>query len=152
MAPLVGEGGADFVSRHGDFAPLVAALIERRVRAAGFRNSKPVSALPAGPADSFASFPALSSTPSLEQLCEFLRHQINNPLTGILGNAELLLRASDRTSQTFTKRLETIVTLAVRLRGEVSKITHNPPHPRRIAPGKMFSPSIAVSPHYGAKA
>jgi hypothetical protein len=130
----------------------ITALIERRLRTVGFHNSRPVSAPSVGPANSPALFPAVSSTPSLEQLCEFLRHQINNPLTGILGNAELLLRASDRTSQTFTKRLETIVALAVRLRGEDSYITHNPARPRRIAPGQMFSPGIAVSPHYRAKA
>jgi signal transduction histidine kinase len=44
-----------------------------------------------------------------------LRHELNNPLTGILGNAELR-RSNIELSQQTVLRLETIATLAVRMR------------------------------------
>jgi signal transduction histidine kinase len=52
-----------------------------------------------------------------------LRHELNNPLTGILGNAELLLLEArrgklDLPPQTL-QRLETITELAVRMRETV---------------------------------
>jgi signal transduction histidine kinase len=57
-----------------------------------------------------------------------LRHELNNPLTGILGNAELLLseiqRKSDgRSPQGAPRRLETIAALAVRLRESVRRLS-----------------------------
>lgn len=52
-----------------------------------------------------------------------LRHELNNPLTGILGNAELLLRELRRNKielpSHVQQRLETIATLAVRMRETV---------------------------------
>ena len=58
---------------------------------------------------------------------EVLRHELNNPLTGILGNAELLLVESRRKnvelpSQT-QARLETIAALAVRMRETVRRLS-----------------------------
>jgi len=54
---------------------------------------------------------------------EVLRHELNNPLTGILGNAELLLvelrRHNIELPQQTVLRLETIATLAVRMRETV---------------------------------
>jgi len=52
---------------------------------------------------------------------EVLRHELNNPLTGILGNAKLLLAEVHRKNdgklpRGVEKRLETIAALAVRLR------------------------------------
>jgi signal transduction histidine kinase len=63
-----------------------------------------------------------------EDFGEVLRHELNNPLTGILGNAELLLseirRKSDgRLPQGAPQRLETIATLAVRLRESVRRLS-----------------------------
>jgi len=57
-----------------------------------------------------------------------LRHELNNPLTGILGNAELLLaemcRKNDgRWPQGAQQRLETIGGLAVRLRETVRRLS-----------------------------
>jgi signal transduction histidine kinase len=57
-----------------------------------------------------------------------LRHELNNPLTGILGNAELLLsevrRKNDgRLPQGGQVRLETIAALAVRLRETVRRLS-----------------------------
>jgi signal transduction histidine kinase len=53
-----------------------------------------------------------------------LRHALNNPLTGILGNAELLLAEMRRLnsaplSAPGVKRLETIAALAVPMRETV---------------------------------
>ena len=58
---------------------------------------------------------------------ELLRHELNNPLTGILGNAELLLMAVRRKKLELPgpaeRRLETIATLAVRMRETVRRLS-----------------------------
>jgi signal transduction histidine kinase len=63
-----------------------------------------------------------------EAFGELLRHEMNNPLTGILGNAELLLaevrRKNDgRLPIGGQQRLETIAALAVRLRETVRRLS-----------------------------
>ena len=63
-----------------------------------------------------------------EDFGEVLRHELNNPLTGILGNAELLLseiRRNDdgRVPAGGLQRLETIATLAVRLRETIRRLS-----------------------------
>jgi len=55
---------------------------------------------------------------------EILRHEVNNPLTGILGNAELLLARRDSLSPMAIRRLETIAELAVRLRETVRRLSN----------------------------
>lgn len=58
---------------------------------------------------------------------EVLRHELNNPLTGILGNAELLLAEARRSSVELPPRaqarLQTIATLAVRMRETVRRLS-----------------------------
>ena len=59
----------------------------------------------------------------LEQVAELVarvRHEINNPLTGVLGQAQLLLREdlSDRAR----KRAQTIEDLAIRLKDIVGQL------------------------------
>jgi len=58
---------------------------------------------------------------------EILRHELNNPLTGILGNAELLLVELHRKKVPLPPetehRLETIATLAVRMRETVRRLS-----------------------------
>ena len=63
-----------------------------------------------------------------EDFGEVLRHELNNPLTGILGNAELLLseirRNNDgRLPSGGLQRLETIAILAVRLRETIRRLS-----------------------------
>ena len=58
---------------------------------------------------------------------EVLRHELNNPLTGILGNAELLLLEVrrgklDLPPQTL-QRIEIITELAVRMRETVQRLS-----------------------------
>jgi signal transduction histidine kinase len=56
-----------------------------------------------------------------------LRHELNNPLTGILGNAELLLAELHRKKLELPPqaraRLETIAALAVRMRETVRRLS-----------------------------
>jgi signal transduction histidine kinase len=59
----------------------------------------------------------------LEEVAELvarIRHEINNPLTGVLGQAQLLLREdlSDRAR----KRAQTIEDLAIRIRDIVAQL------------------------------
>jgi signal transduction histidine kinase len=55
---------------------------------------------------------------------EILRHEVNNPLTGILGNTELLLARRDRLPPGAIERLQTIAELAVRLRETVRRLSN----------------------------
>lgn len=59
----------------------------------------------------------------LDEVAELItrvRHEINNPLTGVLGQAQLLLR--EDLSERARKRAETIEELAVRLRDVVAQL------------------------------
>jgi signal transduction histidine kinase len=49
---------------------------------------------------------------------------VNNPLTGILGNTELLLARRDGLPPAAVERLETIAGLAVRLRETVRRLSN----------------------------
>jgi signal transduction histidine kinase len=48
---------------------------------------------------------------------------VNNPLTGILGNAELLLNRREGLPPQAIARLETIAELAVRLRETIRRLS-----------------------------
>ncbi|MBZ5539759.1 MAG: hypothetical protein LAN61_04465 [Acidobacteriia bacterium] len=117
IAALVAAGAAEFVARSGDFLRSTLALIERRLQ----QREQEASG---------ASFPlARERAERLEaDFGEMLRHELNNPLTGILGNAELLLaevrrRRDGRLPQGAQQRLETITDLAVRLRETVRRLS-----------------------------
>jgi len=47
---------------------------------------------------------------------------VNNPLTGILGNAELLLSHRERLAPIDAQRLQTVLDLAIRLRETVRRL------------------------------
>jgi len=120
IAPLAVGGEVDFVARAGDFVPLAAGLIERRLRWAG------TSGCLVGP-----PWARLNG-----DLATIFRHEINNPLTGILGNAELLLAHRDRLSAVDTQRLQTVVDLAVRLRETIRRLSDSfeeRPYPAKSA-------------------
>jgi signal transduction histidine kinase len=105
---LVAEGQVEFVARVGDFVPLAASLIERRLH--WMEASESVLGPP------WAEFSS--------DIGEIFRHEINNPLTGILGNAELLLAHHANLSSVETQRLQTVVDLAVRLRETVRRLSN----------------------------
>jgi signal transduction histidine kinase len=121
---LVAAGTADFVVRTGGCLTVALGLVERRLR----RAQSDAQAAPT-PAESLqAPRNDALANPEREDFGEVLRHELNNPLTGILGNAELLLseirRKSDgRLPQGAPQRLETIAALAVRLRESVRRLS-----------------------------
>lgn len=80
LTALLNSGATDFVARTGNFVPVAVGLVERRLQLA-----------------------RMGMVPSSEEIKsartanfgEILRHEVNNPLTGILGNAEMLLARRD---------------------------------------------------------
>ncbi len=54
------------------------------------------------------------------ELAEHVRHEINNPLTGLIGQTQLLLR--DNLEATARRRVETIEQLALRIRDTVARL------------------------------
>lgn len=56
----------------------------------------------------------------LVELVARVRHEINNPLTGVLGQAQLLQR--EQLPETARKRVETIEQLAIRIRDTVAAL------------------------------
>jgi signal transduction histidine kinase len=108
VAELVADGDVEFVARTGNFYPLAASLVDRRLRWLA------------------ASRPTLGAPPAsfYDDIATVFRHEINNPLTGILGNAELLLTHKERLTAIDTQRLQTVVDLAVRLRETIRRISN----------------------------
>jgi signal transduction histidine kinase len=115
VARLVAGGDVEFVARAGDFVPLAASLVERRLRWAAMSES--------------ALGPPWAELPG--DVGAIFRHEINNPLTGILGNAELLLAHPDRLSAPDARRLQTVVDLAVRLRETIRRLSNAWEHSQR---------------------
>ena len=104
---LITSGAVDFVARTKNFVPIAAGLLDRRVRLAER-------------AEGLIHFPAGAL---VGDFGEILRHEVNNPLTGILGNAELLLARRNQLPPVVVERLQTIADLAVRLRETVRKLS-----------------------------
>ncbi len=82
-----------------------------------------------------------------ERLTEFadlaarVRHEINNPLTGLIGQAQLLLR--EELSDTARRRVQTIEQLANRIRDTVAELraVQRPnPNAAREAEGQTEDP------------
>ncbi len=108
LVGLVVSGEVDFVSFSSQFAPVAAAFVERRLKSPERYSPEFCSAWTADVPSGFS---------------EILRHEINNPLTGILGNAELLLsQLRDTLPPLSVQRLQTVVDLAVRLREKVRRL------------------------------
>lgn len=111
---LLAAGAVDYVARAGDFLPCAIGMAGRRLQR---REQEAAGAMPGAPPAGLG-----------EDFGEVLRHEMNNPLTGILGNAELLLvevrRQEDgRVPQGALERLQTIADLAVRLRETVRRLS-----------------------------
>jgi signal transduction histidine kinase len=113
LSALIASGAADSVARdEGSCLPETLNVIQRRLR---------------------QTAPAVDERPEQfdagkEDFGEVLRHELNNPLTGILGNAELLLaeirRKDDgKLPHGGRQRVETIASLAVRLRETVRRLS-----------------------------
>jgi signal transduction histidine kinase len=67
-------------------------------------------------------------------LVAHVRHEINNPLTGVIGQAQLLLR--EELSASARRRVETIEQLAARIRDTVAQLRHiqRPPQQQKKSP------------------
>lgn len=112
LTGLIAAGATDFVERRADFAAEAHGLIQRRLQLAEPKVRTVVEMFEDGEGD----------------FGEVLRHELNNPLTGILGNAELLLAEIHRKNDGKIpcggeRRLETIASLAVRLRETVRRLS-----------------------------
>lgn len=109
---LVVSGEVDFVTPSSEFASVAAAFVERRLN---------------WPQSYSREFRSAWTADAPSDFAEILRHEINNPLTGILGNAELLLaQLRDKLPPLSVQRLETVVDLAVRLREKVRRLAAEP--------------------------
>jgi len=112
LTMLIASGAADYVARDNGCLPVALGLIQRRLRQA--QNLIDGTPLPFGDGK--------------EDFGEVLRHELNNPLTGILGNAELLLaeihkKDDGKLPHGGRQRVETIAALAVRLRETVRRLS-----------------------------
>jgi signal transduction histidine kinase len=119
LQALLAGGTVDFVTRAAGCLPVAMELVERRLgRNGGWRSARMARPLETEdhPGDSEA-----------RDFGEILRHELNNPLTGILGNAELLLVELRRKKVPLPPqaehRLETIAALAVRMRETVRRLS-----------------------------
>jgi len=139
LTAVVAAGLADFVPREAGCLPAALGLVEQRLRAAA-RTSIGGAKLALGPEGVSEGFG------------EMLRHELNNPLTGILGNAELLLAEVRRKNDGQLphggqQRLETIAALAVRLRETVRRLSQDWESRNQSARQRAWPPGI---PHHGS--
>lgn len=108
VAKIVAGGKVEFVGRHGDYASLASQL--------ALRHLNP-------PSHTEMAASSLGATMS-DEIAEIFRHDINNPLTGILGNAELVLSHGAKLAPADIQRLQTVVELAVRLRETIRRLSN----------------------------
>ena len=105
---LITSGAVDFVARTSHFLPIAAGMLDRRARLA-----EQTAGLIRFPREEMSG-----------DFGEILRHEVNNPLTGILGNTELLLARREGMPPGAVERLQTIAELAVRLRETVRRLSN----------------------------
>ena len=94
-AGLLEREGTDVLLQAGNYRPLLVAWLRRMLA---------------------------RREPSWEEVGRIVRHEINNPLTGVLGNAELILADPATLPPQVRSRLRTIVDLAVRMRDVVRSL------------------------------
>lgn len=124
LAGLIEAGATDFVERKTNALAEARGRIQERLRQA----PKEIESAPNSPDEA-----------GEEDFGGVLRHELNNPLTGILGNAELLLAEIRRKKDGKVpgggeQRLEIIATLAVRLRETVRRLSEKWEAQKNLAP------------------
>ena len=134
LSALVATGLADFVARSASCLSMAIDLIEERLRQS-VEEPRETS-------------PLLRDENNQEAFGETLRHELNNPLTGILGNAELLLAEVRRKNDGQLpnggqQRLETIAALAVRLRESVRRLSQDWENRHRRVPQRAVQQRVA---------
>jgi len=82
------------------------------------------------------------------ELAAHVRHEINNPLTGLIGQAQLLLR--EELSDTARRRVQTIEQLANRIRDTVASLREiqTPPPTPRAATGALNTDGAVDPPRH----
>lgn len=134
LSALVATGLADFVARSTSCLSIAIDLIEERLQQSAEESAK-MSSL-------------LRDENNQEAFGETLRHELNNPLTGILGNAELLLAEMRRKNDGQLpnggqQRLEIIAALAVRLRETVRRLSQDWENRHRRVPQRTVQQRVA---------
>lgn len=114
-AALLEREGTDVLLQAGNYRPLLLAWVRRMLA---------------------------RREPSWEEVGRIVRHEINNPLTGVLGNAELILADPTSLPPQVRSRLRTIVDLAVRMRDVVRslEVRLQRPDPFPLPPQASGSP------------
>ncbi len=112
LQALIARGEADYVPRSKGCIAIAAGLLERRLA-----QAKPHAGGESNLTECWE-----------KDFAEVLRHELNNPLTGILGNAELLLAEISRRNDGQLpsgglQRVETIAALAMRMRETVRQLS-----------------------------
>jgi signal transduction histidine kinase len=112
LQDLIAAGEADYVPRSEGCIAIAAGLLERRLA-----QAKPPDGRDYNLTEDWE-----------KDFAEVLRHELNNPLTGILGNAELLLAEISRRNDGQLpsgglQRVETIAALAMRMRETVRQLS-----------------------------
>jgi signal transduction histidine kinase len=140
LSELVTQGRVECVPRYGDFVPLATRLIERHAQNHSESRGRETRghAVPAIVVD-VPERVQLDPDHAPRDFGEVLRHEVNNPLTGILGNAELLLSRRDRIPADMVERLEVIAELAIRLRETIRRLS-NALESRPEASGRIPTP------------
>jgi signal transduction histidine kinase len=134
LLALVATGLADFVARSANCLSIAIDLMEERLQQSAEGSAK--------------MSPLLRDENNQEAFGETLRHELNNPLTGILGNAELLLAEVRRKNDGQLpnggqQRLETIAALAVRLRETVRRLSQDWENRHRRVPQRTVQQRVA---------
>jgi signal transduction histidine kinase len=116
---LLGHLHIELVVRAGDYLPLLAAWLPRGLnrRLLGW-----------------------------EEIGRIIRHEINNPLTGMLGNAELILAGPEPLPIPVRNRLSTIINLAVRMRDVVRTLEERLRQQGSAPPPGSPSDSLSAQP------
>jgi len=111
ISPVTHAAAVDFVPRSALCVPAAVSMVERRLRRTTATASVSAAILPE------------EQLAEGREFGELLRHELNNPLTGILGNAELLMlevrRGRLELPAHTLQRVQTITDLAVRMREAV---------------------------------
>ena len=113
------------LTRHNERATNAAFLFhpKKTTRRSKLPNQMPDNNLAQKPIPASTEEQVVYYRERLEQVADLvahIRHEINNPLTGVLGQAQLLLR--EELSDRARKRVVTIEELAIRLRDIVAQL------------------------------
>jgi signal transduction histidine kinase len=117
---LIAAGAADYVGGGDESLSAATGRVKKRLEQA----RRIATSAPSQESNDASQ----QSGVAAENFGEVLRHELNNPLTGILGNADLLLAELRRKRDgvvppNVLQRLETIAALAVRMRETIRRLS-----------------------------